>query len=168
MQLWLRRTTEKQKTLNISVLHIFRQNKHYTQDKNNRRSFKMGCFGSKSANDPAFGNIQTVKNLNEFNELINSSRNIFVVDCYAKFSSECKALTPHLERLSTAYDNVTIIRIDVDKHKDIAQKLNAKTFPYQVIYHRGREIHNVGGAIGLRLQTEIEGCIVLCDPNINV
>ena len=48
------------------------------------------------------------------NKIFSSNKNIILVDFFAEWCGPCKLLTPKLENLEKKYDNIEILKVDVD------------------------------------------------------
>lgn len=71
----------------------------------------------------------------EFNELI---KDYAVVDFYATWCGPCKMFGPIFEEVSNE-NNFNFIKIDVDKHPDIAREYGVMSIPTIVLIKNGKE-----------------------------
>ncbi|MEG2101092.1 MAG: thioredoxin family protein [Flavobacterium sp.] len=72
--------------------------------------------------------------MNEFNALLNTDKKVFV-DFYAEWCGPCKQMEPHILKLEKELaDKAVIIRIDVDKNKDLAQQMEITQLPTTFLY----------------------------------
>ena len=72
----------------------------------------------------------------DFNILINSG--VCLVDFYAEWCGPCKMLAPVLESIASSRDNsYKIIKVDVDKHDDLARKYGIMSVPTMLIMKDG-------------------------------
>lgn len=70
----------------------------------------------------------------EFNDIIKDSKPT-LVDFYATWCGPCKMMHPILEQLKDKMgDSVTIVKIDVDKHQDLAQLYRVMSVPTLIIF----------------------------------
>lgn len=77
--------------------------------------------------------------MNDFNQLINSSTPV-LVDFYADWCAPCRMVTPVLDQLKTELgEKVKIIKIDVDKNRDISMKYNVRSIPTLLIFKDGEK-----------------------------
>jgi len=76
------------------------------------------------------------KHLNEenFDELINSG--IYLVDFYADWCGPCKMLSPILDQI----DFVEVIKVNVDKHPELATRFGVMSIPTMIFFKDGREL----------------------------
>ena len=58
----------------------------------------------------------------DFNEMIKDD--LVIVDFYANWCGPCKMLSPVLEEVASSRGNIKVVKVDVDKHNDLARKFN--------------------------------------------
>lgn len=79
----------------------------------------------------------------EFDKLI--KENLVLVDFYANWCGPCRLLSPILEELEQKNQKLKIIKIDVDKHQDLAKKYGIMSIPALKVYKNGIQTNeNVG------------------------
>lgn len=82
-----------------------------------------------------------------FNEIIESNENV-LIDFYAIWCGPCKTLGPILEEVKKDVgDNLRIVKIDVDKHQDLAGKMGVRGVPSLFFYKNGKLIKNASGVL---------------------
>ncbi len=87
-----------------------------------------------------------------FNEVINQDK--VLVDFYAEWCGPCKMLTPVLERLGDSYE---IVKVDVDKHFEIAKEYGIMSVPTLIIFKNGKIAKQMIGFMGYdELKDELE------------
>lgn len=75
----------------------------------------------------------------DFNEVI---KDRVLVDFYASWCGPCKLLGPELEKLG---DEVKIIKVDIDKYRDLARSYGVMSIPCLVMFDSGNELkRNIG------------------------
>lgn len=75
-----------------------------------------------------------------------------LVDFYADWCGPCKMLAPILEQL----ENINIVKVNVDEHQELANKLGIMSIP-TLIFYKNKEI--VKKEIGLKSKNELEKII---------
>ena len=86
---------------------------------------------------------------NSFDETVKSSTTPILVDFWAEWCGPCKAIAPVLKELSTELaGKVTIAKLDVDAHGDMAQRFNVMSIPTLLIFHNGEVQKRLVGAKG--------------------
>jgi thioredoxin 1 len=93
-----------------------------------------------------------------FDETVNSSSKPVVVDFWAEWCGPCKKVAPILEEIAGERDDVSVAKLNVDDHPDIAMKFNVMSSPTMIVFSEGEVAGRVTGALskGALLQ-EIDG-----------
>ena len=68
----------------------------------------------------------------DFNEMI---KDRVLVDSYANWCGPCKLLAPVLENVS---NDIKVIKIDIDKYRDIARGYGVMSIPTLVFFKNGK------------------------------
>ena len=77
---------------------------------------------------------------NNLDELIKEGTHL--VDFYAEWCGPCKMLTPVLESIE---DKINVIKVDIDKYRDLARSYGVMSIPCLILFEKGKEIkRNVG------------------------
>lgn len=83
--------------------------------------------------------------VSDFDKLLADNK-ILLVDFYAPWCIPCREMEPSLKNLEKEYKGkVTFSRIDMDKAKPLAQKLNIESIPVLAVYKNGKELKRVNG-----------------------
>ncbi len=84
-----------------------------------------------------------------------------LVDFWAEWCGPCKAVAPVLEELSTEFgDTVTIAKLDVDAHPEVAGQFGIRSIPTMILFKNGRpHMTKVGALPKAQLKSWIEGAI---------
>lgn len=86
---------------------------------------------------------------NNFDETIKSSSTPIVVDFWAEWCGPCKAITPILgEIASEMAGRLSIAKLNVDEHGDIAQRFNVMSIPTLLVFDKGEVKKRLVGAKG--------------------
>ena len=92
----------------------------------------------------------------EFNEIINNSHKLVVVDFFAEWCMPCLMLAPIIEDLAEEMKEVKFVKINIDDNSELARKYDISSIPCLVVFKDGEEVDRI---IGGRPADEIEGKI---------
>ncbi len=84
---------------------------------------------------------------NEFDETINNSKPVVVVDFYAEWCMPCLMLAPVLEELAGKLKSIKFARVNVDENKDLSSRFNITSIPTLIIFKNGEEAERITGAL---------------------
>jgi len=82
----------------------------------------------------------------EFNEIINNSHKIVVVDFFAEWCMPCLMLAPIIDDLAEEMKEVKFTKINVDDNQGLAQKYSVSSIPCLIIFKDGQEVDRMVGA----------------------
>ncbi|MFM8848144.1 MAG: thioredoxin [Actinomycetota bacterium] len=84
-----------------------------------------------------------------FDETVNSSSTPVVVDFWAEWCGPCKMIAPILGEIATEKaGQVTIAKLNVDEHGDIAQRYGIMSIPTLLVFNNGEIVKRLIGAKG--------------------
>lgn len=79
-----------------------------------------------------------------------SADGITLVDFYATWCGPCKLMHPILEQLKADLaDEITILKIDIDKNPELANKYNVRSVPTLLLFRSGHPVWRQSGTITL-------------------
>lgn len=73
------------------------------------------------------------------------TKNKVLVDFYADWCGPCKMLSPILEQVESP---IKVIKINVDKHEDLAREYGVMSIPTLVLFENNKELKRNIGFIG--------------------
>ncbi len=73
------------------------------------------------------GDIMKIINENEFDSTV--GKGLVLVDFFANWCGPCKMLSPILEKLSTEYEDVEIVKVDIDQSQQLALQHQVQSIP---------------------------------------
>jgi len=96
--------------------------------------------------------MKAIKSNKQFNDLVKSGKP-FVLDFYADWCGPCQSLLPTVKKLAAEYSgDVEILKVDVDKQKDLASKFLVRSIP-SLFFMRGNKIYH--SAKGMMSESEL-------------
>lgn len=82
-----------------------------------------------------------------FNDII-SANQLVLVDFFATWCQPCKMMHPILEQLKAAVgDKLRIIKVDVDKHNEIAAQYHIQSVPTLMLFRNGEVLYRNSGVM---------------------
>ncbi len=91
----------------------------------------------------------------KFNELI-SQKQLVLVDFYADWCGPCKMMSPILQETKhEVKDDVKIIKINVDKHQDLASEFMVRGVPTLMLFKEGKMLWRQSGVLSKNQIIEI-------------
>lgn len=80
-----------------------------------------------------------------FKKLINGEKPV-LIDFHATWCGPCKALAPVIKEVSKEMsDKVRVIKIDIDKNQEIAQRYQVRGVPTLILFDQGKVIWQESG-----------------------
>ena len=90
-----------------------------------------------------------------FEDLINSDRPT-LIDFTAEWCGPCKAMAPILKEVAGLVgDDARIVKIDVDKNSNLANRLGVRGVPTFILYKNGKALWRQSGMQSSRALTEV-------------
>ena len=71
----------------------------------------------------------------DFKSLIQNG--VVLVDFFATWCGPCKMLSPELGKLAEKRSDVTVLKVDVDEHSEIAALFNVRAVPTLILFKDG-------------------------------
>ena len=90
--------------------------------------------------------MDIIKNKAEYDQVLADNKSVFV-DFYADWCGPCKMIGPNIEKLAEENADATVIKIDVDKHPEIAAVYGVQTIPTLIAFKKGQIVNQKIGVI---------------------
>lgn len=82
-----------------------------------------------------------------FNEVI-SANQLVLVDFFATWCQPCQMMHPILEQLKASVgDKLRIIKVDVDRHSDVAAQWRIQSVPTLMLFRNGEVLYRNSGVM---------------------
>jgi len=87
-------------------------------------------------------------NEEEFDEIINNSHKLVVVDFYAEWCMPCVMLSPVIEELAKtkSMKEIKFTKINVDDNQELSRKYGISSIPCLIIFKNGKEVNRIIGS----------------------
>jgi thioredoxin 1 len=97
----------------------------------------------------------------EFEELMAKADKPVILDFWAPWCGPCITLGQTLATLATDYEGeIDVLKVNVDKSPEIAEKYNARSVPVLVVVEDGEVKGRHGGLLTRsRLEAFVDGCL---------
>lgn len=81
-----------------------------------------------------------------FNKDIQASK-VVLVDFWAPWCGPCRMLTPRLEELANEIPELTVVKLNIDEHSEVAAKMGVRSIPTLALYSEGVHVGTKVGAL---------------------
>ncbi|ORX46064.1 thioredoxin [Hesseltinella vesiculosa] len=104
-------------------------------------------------NRPCFTGKTVEATSETFDKLVTKADHPVIVDFYADWCGPCKMLGPILSKVVEANPKVTLVKINVDDHNDVAATYKVAALPTVAAFHNGKIIDQF---VGMRPKPQVE------------
>ena len=92
----------------------------------------------------------------QFEEKVLKNKKFVIVDFFANWCGPCKMLMPVLEESDQEFDQVDIVKVNIDQDEELAKKFGVLSIPTLIFFSNGEEVEKT---IGYRQKSQIEEII---------
>lgn len=98
--------------------------------------------------------------MSKFSDFINGEQPV-LVDMSAEWCGPCKMMSPILKEVKNKIgDKIKILKVDVDRNPELAQKLQVRGVPTLILFQKGKVLWRQSGVVqASQLQQIIESKI---------
>ena len=79
-------------------------------------------------------------------EVLKSDKKV-LVDFYADWCGPCKMMGPVLEEMAAEYDNIDVVKINVDEEQELAIRYKVMSIPALMVFDKGEVVKKSVGLI---------------------
>ena len=95
--------------------------------------------------------VKEIQSSSEWNSALASGK-LVVVDFFATWCGPCKMVAPKVEALASKYPAVMFIKVDVDRHQELAHQAGVSAMPTFHLYHNRSKLEGFSGADANKLE----------------
>lgn len=77
--------------------------------------------------------IMEIESKEQFEQEVMNESGIVLIDFYATWCMPCKMMSPIMQEIAKEYEEVKVVKIDVDKNEELAIKYNVMSIPTIVV-----------------------------------
>ena len=81
----------------------------------------------------------------QFEEKVLKNKKFVIVDFFANWCGPCKMLMPVLEEIDQEFDQVDIVKVNIDQDEELAKKFGVLSIPTLIFFSNGEEVEKTIG-----------------------
>lgn len=83
--------------------------------------------------------LKHIESKNQFEETIKGQKKV-LVDFFAVWCGPCNALAPILEEIASEHEEVSVLKVDVDKVPEVAAQYGIQSIPTLILFEEGKAV----------------------------
>lgn len=84
-------------------------------------------------------------------DIISKSQDAVLVDFYADWCGPCQTMNPILDEVLVELEGkIKLLKLNVDKHPQLAQQFAVRSIPHYILFKRGKILWRKGGVMTKR------------------
>lgn len=121
---------------------------NFALDKENEKLARENSESTSDSSEEYTGPSRVIEvTSSNFDEEVINSEVPVLIDFYADWCEPCKMLSPIVEEVSSKYEDVKFVKINIDIEQDIANAYRIMSIPTLVYIKDGEEQNRVLGAV---------------------
>lgn len=93
------------------------------------------------------GEIKEIKTKADFDQALqDAGGKAVLVDFFAVWCGPCRAIAPFLAECAKKYENVIVLKVDVDQVSEVAEAYDVTAMPTFMLFKNGKKADSVTGA----------------------
>lgn len=116
-----------------------------------------GCSGGQQQQEKKAGSgLIQCESMQEFDNVLASTKQLVVVDFYTTWCGPCKTIAPKVQQLAGKMSNVVFMKVDAEAVEDLAAREKVNRYPSFIFYRNKRRIDRMEGSNFDNLRALIE------------
>eukprot|EP00243_Klebsormidium_subtile_P003393 TRINITY_DN16780_c0_g1_i1.p1 TRINITY_DN16780_c0_g1~~TRINITY_DN16780_c0_g1_i1.p1 ORF type:complete len:159 (-),score=15.29 TRINITY_DN16780_c0_g1_i1:410-886(-) len=105
------------------------------------------------------GRVEEIRSKFEWDSKLRSAGTTpVVVDFTASWCGPCKTIAPTYYALSSKYEHVVFLKVDVDRVPEVAEEAGVRSMPTFHVYKGGKKVEGMVGAMKSQLEAMVKRC----------
>ena len=126
-------------------MYLFNKNLLNNIRRNKIQNIFLRSFAAKTADFSKENNTINVTSMDELKTILDKSEVPVLLDFYADWCPHCKQLSPILEEQLMKHQNFKLVKINIDQHKQIAEKYEVSGIPHIFLFKDGKKVDDFIG-----------------------
>lgn len=80
-----------------------------------------------------------------FQQMVGETSGLVLVDFWAPWCTNCKQITPIIEKVSSEHDSLVVATVDLDSNPEVQRACRIMSLPTVLLYRDGEELSRFSG-----------------------